>query len=479
LAEWEAVIGLEVHAQLSTDTKLFCGCSTRFGAAPNTQVCPVCLGLPGALPVLNAAAVRYAVRAGLATSCRIIRESFFERKNYFYPDCPKNYQITQYRQPVCRDGCVTLDDGTPIRITRIHLEEDAGKLDHDTGGDFTLVDMNRSGVPLIEIVSEPVLRSAAQARAYMQRLRDLLRYVGVCDGNMERGNLRCDANVSLRRPDAGAPGVKTEIKNLNSFRFVEQALEYEISRQAGILESGDQITQATLLWDADRGEARPMRTKEGAEDYRYFPEPDLPALLIPDDLYESEETSLPELPGDRAARFCQQYGLTKAIAAVLVSSRELADYFEAVADGVDNPVEAAHWVTGEVLRELNLRGVGPDRFPVKPADLAELSGLVDERRISRRTAKDVFARMAETGKPARDFVDAGNLEQISDEVLLESAVEAVINEHPGELAKYLKGKTGLLHFFVGQTMKKTGGRANPDVVVVLLKRLLGARRFGE
>jgi aspartyl-tRNA(Asn)/glutamyl-tRNA(Gln) amidotransferase subunit B len=479
LAEAEVIIGLEVHAQLSTNTKLFCGCSTRYGAAPNTQVCPVCLGLPGALPVLNAGAVRYAVRAGLATSCRINRVCFFERKNYFYPDCPKNYQITQYREPVCRDGRVALDDGTTIGITRIHLEEDAGKLVHDTGGAFTLVDMNRSGVPLVEIVSEPVLRTAAQARAYMQKIRDLLRYIGVCDGNMERGNLRCDANVSLRRPDTGVPGVKTEIKNLNSFRFVEQALAFEINRQNGLLRSGGRVAPATLLWDANRGEARLMRTKEGADDYRYFPEPDLPELTLPDGLYETEVESLPELPDDRVARFVTQYGLTRALAAVLVSSRELADYFEAVTGGVENPVTAANWVTGEVLHALNRLGVGADRFPVQPADLAELSGLVDTGRISRRTAKDVFARMVESGKPAREFIDAENLMQITDEHVLENDVEAVLNNNPGELAKYLNGKTGLLHYFVGQTMKQTGGRADPDVVVALLKRMLEARRSGD
>lgn len=473
MAEYEAVIGLEVHAQLSTATKLFCGCPAEYGGEPNTRVCPVCLGLPGALPVVNRTAVEYAVRAGLAMDCTIANESVFARKNYFYPDCPKNYQISQYETPLCTGGHVAIDGGDhTVGITRVHLEEDAGKLVHDPQAGCSLVDLNRCGVPLIEIVSEPDMRSPAQARAYVQKLRSILRYLDVCDGNMEQGSLRCDVNVSVRRKGDQQLGVKTEIKNVNSFKFIEQALEFEIDRQRNILEGGGAVTQDTLLWDATRGRAEIMRTKEEAHDYRYFPEPDLPLLRVPEETVSAISAVLPELPDARRARFEKQYGLPPYDAGVLTSSRDLADYFETVVQQCGDAKAASNWVMGEVLRELNERQVEIGDLAVTPQDLADLITTLRSGKVNTPTAKEVFKEMAATGRSPRDIVADKGLEQITDEHVIREAAQRAIDDNPDAVAKYLAGKEALLKFFVGQIMKATRGQANPQQAESVLKRLL-------
>jgi aspartyl-tRNA(Asn)/glutamyl-tRNA(Gln) amidotransferase subunit B len=477
LPDYEAVIGLEVHAQLSTRTKLFCGCSARFGAEPNTQVCPVCLGLPGALPTINRTAVEFAVRMGLATGCAIAPESIFARKNYFYPDCPKNYQISQYDTPLCAGGQVTVGDGRrKVRITRIHLEEDAGKLVHAEREAHSYVDMNRCGVPLIEIVSEPDIRTPAEASEYMQRLRTILRYLDICDGNMEEGSLRCDVNISLREAGSEALGVKTEVKNVNSFKFVEQALAFEIDRQTDILKGGGEVTQDTLLWDAQRGEARIMRTKEEAHDYRYFPEPDLLVLRAPESLVRSIAQMLPELPDARRDRFAAQYGLPAYDAGVLTAAREVADYFEAVAAKTSDPKTASNWVMGEVLRELNDRSIEINELEVRPEGLADLIGMLGSGRINTPTAREVFKEMAESGRAASDIISERGLEQITDDDAIREAASRVIDDNPDALAKYLIGNDKILKFFVGQLMKATRGKANPQQAEAILKALLDAHR---
>jgi len=476
-AEMEAVIGLEVHAQLSTATKLFCGCRAEYGGEPNTRVCPVCLGLPGALPVVNRTAIEYAVRAGLATHCTVAPESVFARKNYFYPDCPKNYQISQYEIPLCADGQVTIGDGGhTVGITRIHLEEDAGKLVHDTRAGCSLVDLNRCGVPLIEIVSEPDMRTPAQAREYVQKLRSILRYLDVCDGNMEEGSLRCDINISVRRKGDEKLGVKTEIKNVNSFKFIEQALEFETERQREIVESGGDVTQDTLLWDAAKGRAEIMRTKEEAHDYRYFPEPDLPLLRAPEAMVSAVAAALPELPDLRRARFEDQYGLPSYDAGVLTSSRELADYFEAVTSGCGDAKAASNWVMGEVMRELNERQVEITDLKVTPVALAGLIVALTSGKVNAPTAKEVFKEMASTGRPAADIIVDKGLEQITDDEVIREAAQRAIDDNPDAEAKYLGGKEALLKFFVGQVMKATRGKANPQQAETILKSLLSSHR---
>jgi aspartyl-tRNA(Asn)/glutamyl-tRNA(Gln) amidotransferase subunit B len=477
MTEYEAVIGLEVHAQLTTRTKLFCACRAEYGGQPNTRVCPVCLGLPGALPVTNRAAVEYAVRVGLATHCEIASESVFARKNYFYPDCPKNYQISQYEKPLCTNGYVTVgDDGHRVRITRIHLEEDAGKLIHDPEARCTLVDMNRCCVPLIEIVSEPDMRSPAQAREYVQELRSILRYLDVCDGNMEEGSLRCDINVSIRRRGEDELGVKSEIKNVNSFKSIEQALAYEIDRQRDILERGGSVSQDTLLWDAGTGRAEVMRTKEEAHDYRYFPEPDLLPILAPDSLVQSAAAKLPELPDSRRRRFETQYGLPSYDAGVLTSSREVADYFEAVASGCNDAKAASNWVMGEVLRELNERQMAITHLRVTPGALAGLINELAAGKINTPTAKDVFREMVSTGRSADDIIADEGLEQITDDDAIRGAARRAIADNAEAVAKYLGGKETLLKFFVGEVMKATRGRANPRQAESVVKSLLSALR---
>jgi aspartyl-tRNA(Asn)/glutamyl-tRNA(Gln) amidotransferase subunit B len=480
MADLEAVIGLEVHAQLKTATKLFCGCRVEFGGEPNTRVCPVCLGLPGALPVVNRKALEYAVRAGIATNCVVRGISEFARKNYFYPDCPKNYQISQYETPLCRDGHIDIEDGAlTVRITRIHLEEDAGKLVHDVDAGCSLVDLNRCGVPLIEIVSEPDMRTPAQAREYVQKLRTILRYLDVCDGNMEEGSLRCDINVSLRREGDETLGVKTEIKNVNSFKFIEQALQFEIERQTVIVEGGGTVTQETLLWDASKGRAEIMRTKEEAHDYRYFPDPDLPLLQTTTRMVETIAETLPELPDTRRKRFVDQYELPAYDAGVLTSYRELADYFEAVASDCGDAKAASNWVMGEVLRELNDRQIEIDYLNVPAKELAGLIAEVASGKVNTSTAKEVFKEMASTGQAAADIIADKGLEQITDTDTIRTAALKALDDHPDAVARYLSGKAALLKFFVGQVMKATGGKANPRQAEAELKSLLESRRGGS
>ena len=477
MSRYEAVIGLEVHAQLRTQSKMFCGCSAAFGGAPNTQVCPVCLGLPGALPVANARAVEFAVRLGLATHCTIAHESIFARKNYFYPDCPKDYQISQFDTPLCHDGHMTLDNGTRIRIRRIHLEEDAGKLVHLDGADHSLVDMNRSGVPLVEIVSEPDLRTPAEASEYLQKLRTLVRYLGICDGNMEEGSLRCDVNVSLRERGSAELGVKTEVKNLNSFKQVEQAVEYECERQAKVLESGGRVTQDTLLWDPAAGRAAVMRSKEEAHDYRYFPEPDLRTLRVGAAELEAIQGGLPELPDARRARFVAGYKLPAYDAGVLTASREMADYYEEVVKAGADAKAASNWVMGEVSRELNERGMEIRDFAMKPAVLAGLVTLQESGNMNSSAAKAVFAEMLKNAnETAAAVMQRLGLEQVSDNTAIEKEADAVLDAHPDEVARYLAGKEQLLQFFVGQLMKRTRGKANPQLATDLIRTLLDKRR---
>ncbi len=478
--EYEAVIGLEVHAQLLTESKIFCRCSTEFGAEPNTHVCPVCLGMPGVLPVLNKRAVDYAIRMGLAVNGRINRHAVFARKNYFYPDLPKGYQISQYEEPLVEGGYIDLEDAETkrrVRLVRIHLEEDAGKSVHAeeyVGENETLVDLNRCGVPLIEIVSEPDLRSPHEAYLYLTKLRQLVRYLGICDGNMEQGSLRCDANVSVRPKGSSELGVKTELKNMNTIRGVERALEFEVKRQVQILSTGGEVTQQTLLWDEKRGVAEPMRSKEMAHDYRYFPEPDLVPLEVEASWVETIRREMPELPDARRKRFVAAFGLPEYDATVLTESRELADYYEAVVEAGANPKKASNWVMGEVLRILNSEKIEITDFRVAPAQLAELIELVGSGSISGSAGKSVLAEMAKTGKPARQVVEEQGLVQISDEEALTSVVRQVLAEHPKEVERFRQGEAKLLGFFVGQVMRATRGKANPKLVNQLLRKQLEA-----
>jgi len=479
-SDYEPVIGLEAHAQLRTATKIFCGCSTQFGAPPNANVCPVCLGYPGALPVLNRAAVEMALKAALATGCEISPRSIFERKNYFYPDLPKGYQISQYETPLALRGAVTIeneaDGGTrAIRLTRIHMEEDAGKLVHDgMGGSDTRsqVDFNRSGVPLIEIVSEPDIFSPAEAHAYLTRLRSILLYLEVCDGNMEEGSLRCDANVSVRQKGATRLGTRVEIKNLNSFRNVARALEHEIARQSKVLAGGGTVTQETRLFDADEGVTAPMRGKEEAMDYRYFPDPDIPPLLVDDAWIEKVRAQIPELPAARRARFIADYGLTPKEALFLTLEKPLADYFETTAKGSGNPRAASAWVANELIGRLNAAGLSIADAKVSPQTLASLIRLIDDQTISGKIAKTVFDEMFATGAPPDTIVKRSGLTQITDEASIAAIVDAVIAGNPGQAEQYRGGKTAALGWFVGQVMKASGGKANPALVNKLLKEKL-------
>ena len=454
MANWEAVIGLEVHARLLTRTKIFCACATEFGAPPNTHVCPVCLGYPGALPVLNRQAVELAMRAAIATGCTIHERSVFARKNYFYPDLPKGYQISQFDQPLATGGSVR-----GVRLQRIHMEEDAGKLIH--ASDASLVDLNRAGVPLIEIVSEPDLHSAVEADAYLTRLRQILMYGEICDGNMEEGSLRCDANVSVRRPGEDF-GTRAEIKNLNSFRFLRNAIEFEIQRQIAVRESGGRIEQETRLFDVASGETRAMRSKEEAHDYRYFPEPDLFTLNVDRAWIDDVARSLPEMPDSRIKRYVAM-GIPEVEAGDLVATRELADYFEAVARG-GNPKAAANWVRNEVLR------LG--HFRIEPQNLARLIALIDAGVIGSKAAKEVFEEMSNGTASPDAIVERLGLSQIADPAIIRDAARQVIDAHPQQVAQYRGGKTQVFGFLVGQLMKQTRGKAKAELANEILRELL-------
>jgi aspartyl-tRNA(Asn)/glutamyl-tRNA(Gln) amidotransferase subunit B len=464
---WEAVIGLEVHARLLTKTKLFCGCAPAFGAPPNTNVCPICLGYPGTLPVLNRQAVELALRMAAATGCEIHSRSVFARKNYFYPDLPKGYQISQFDQPLATRGRVA-----GVRIARIHIEEDAGKLLHEP--DLSLVDLNRAGTPLIEIVSEPDLRSAAEANTYLTRLRQILMYTGVCDGNMEEGSLRCDANVSVRRP--GDPlGTRTEIKNLNSFRFLGRAIEHEIERQIALLEGGGRVVQETRLFDVASGETRVMRSKEEAHDYRYFPEPDLFTLQVPEKWIADVRSALPALPDARIERYQREHGLSAVDAEVLVASREVADYFEGVADASGNARASGNWVRNEVLRVLNEQKLEVRDYRVTPPMLGRLIRLIDSGAIGGKAAKEVFEEMSASGDEAASVVERKGLSQVSDPDAIRAAARIVLERNADTVAQYHAGSQKVFGFLVGQLMKEMRGKAKADLANEILRELLEKR----
>ncbi|WP_244947577.1 Asp-tRNA(Asn)/Glu-tRNA(Gln) amidotransferase subunit GatB [Acidithiobacillus thiooxidans] len=472
--DWEVVIGLEVHAQLNTATKIFCGCPTAFGAEPNSHTCPVCLAMPGALPVLNGAAVDKAIALSLAIGAELNRHSVFARKNYFYPDLPKGYQISQYELPVVGKGQLTVQmaDGSEkvIGVTRAHLEEDAGKSLHEAFVGQTGIDLNRAGTPLLEIVSEPDMRSSAEAVAYLKKLHALVRYLEICDGNMQEGSFRCDANVSLRRP--GDPfGTRAEIKNLNSFRFLEKAIEYEILRQKDILESGGSIVQETRLYDANRDETRSMRSKEEANDYRYFPDPDLLPLVLDEARIEKVRQSLPELPDAKRERFMQAYQLSAYDAGVLTAGRDLADYYESVADGVEGKL-AANWVMGDLLGALNKAGVEIQDCPVSAEKLRLLVQRIEDKTISGKIAKEIFEEIFHQGGEIDAIIDSRGLRQITDASAIAAMIDEIIAANPQQVAGFRAGKDKLLGFFVGQVMKASQGKANPDQVnTLLLERL--------
>jgi len=474
MGEYDAVIGLEVHAQLITETKAFCTCPNRYGAPPNTLVCPVCLGMPGILPVLNRAMLEQAMKLAFAVGATIHPRSKFDRKNYFYPDLPKGYQISQYDEPFSTGGSIELQvDGHRklIRIRRIHLEEDAGKSMHQPDGS-TLVDMNRCGVPLVEVVSEPDMSSPAEARAYLNEIRRLVRWLSVCDGNMEEGSLRCDANVSVHRKESEEFGIATEVKNMNSIRGVERALAYEIERQIGVLENGGTITRQTLLWDEAAEIARPMRRKESSDDYRYFPEPDLVEVVVTPEWIEQISRGMMELPPARRRRFCQEYGLSEATAEILAGERGVADYFEALAKESGNAKSAANWVQGEVLRILKERNCEIASFPVSVSDLASLMKEVEAERLSLGGAKRVLDRMVETGQSPESIIEQEGFAQTSDAQEIEKVVREILARFPNEVVKYKSGKKNLFGFFVGETMKATKGQANPKVASEILQKLL-------
>ncbi len=480
--QYEPVIGLEVHAQLKTETKIFCSCSTRFGAAPNANTCPVCTGMPGVLPVLNRKAVTFAIRSALATNCTIARESRFDRKNYFYPDLPKGYQISQYAYPIAEHGHLTIEieEGIELNgeqkkiigITRIHMEEDAGKLIHDSGRAKSMVDLNRTGVPLVEIVSEPDIRSASEAGAYLRKLHAILRYIDVCDGNMEQGSFRCDANISLRPVGQEKFGIRAELKNLNSFKHVEKAIQYEIQRQTYILDEGKKVVQETRLWDPVKNITKSMRGKEDAHDYRYFPDPDLVPLIVDDEWINEVRIDMPELPDARKARFMDEYALSAYDAGVLTSSRHLADYFEETAKSLKNKKLAANWVMGPVLGLIKGEENTIETLPITSAFLAELLVLLENSTINANGAKAVFEKMIDSDNSPISLVKEMGLEQVSDQSELEGIVNEVITANPNELEAYRGGKTRLFSFFMGQIMKKTRGKADPKIVTELLKKKL-------
>jgi aspartyl-tRNA(Asn)/glutamyl-tRNA(Gln) amidotransferase subunit B len=478
VARYEPVIGLEVHCQLLTQTKLFCACANEFGSEPNTQVCPVCLGLPGSLPVLSRHAVTLAIRAALATDCTVNAVSVFARKNYFYPDLPKGYQISQYDEPLAEGGHIEIPSGDAfrrIRLHRIHMEEDAGKLLHEGfswSAEKSGVDFNRGGVPLIEIVTHPDLRTAQEAHDYLTALKAVLLYAGVSDCNMEEGSLRCDANVSVRKRGTEALGTRAEIKNLNSFRNVARAIDHEVARQVAVIEAGGTVVQETRLWNADKAQTASMRSKEEAHDYRYFPEPDLPPLVVSTAWVDEVRASLPELPAVKRRRFAREYGLSDYDAGVLTLSREVADYFETVARASGNSKASSNWVMNEVLGQRKVDEGPLSHCKVSPDNLAALIRLIDAGTISGKIAKDVFLKMWDTGQTPAAIVERDGLVQVSDEGVLEAAVAEILAASPEQVATYRKGRTGTFGWFVGQVMKKTGGKANPNLVNALLKKAL-------
>jgi len=479
VSAWETVIGLEIHAQLATESKIFSGSATRYGAPPNAQANLVDLGYPGVLPVLNAQAVRMAVKLGLAINARIATHSVFARKNYFYPDLPKGYQISQYELPIVAEGAIdiVLEDGSTKRIgvTRAHLEEDAGKSLHEGLPGVTGIDLNRAGTPLVEIVSEPHLRSAREAVAYMKKVHTLVRYLEICDGNMQEGSFRCDANVSVRPLGAQKFGTRAEIKNLNSFRFVERAINYEVARQIDLLESGGKVVQETRLYDPDKAETRSMRSKEEANDYRYFPDPDLLPVELDQAFIDAVRASLPELPDQKAGRFASEYGLSPYDAGVLTASRELADYYEDVVSAApQDPKLAANWVMGELAAALNKQNLDVTSGKLAAGRLAGLLARIADQTISGKLAKEVFESMWAEGATADAVIEAKGLRQITDSAAIEGVIDAVLQKNPGQLAEYRSGKDKLFGFFVGQVMKATGGKANPAQLNELLKKKLSS-----
>ncbi|NPV54840.1 MAG: Asp-tRNA(Asn)/Glu-tRNA(Gln) amidotransferase subunit GatB [Firmicutes bacterium] len=474
--EYEVVIGLEVHAELQTESKMFCGCSTKFGAAPNSHVCPICLGMPGVLPVINRKAVEFAIRAGLALNCEIAEFSKFDRKNYFYPDLPKNYQISQYDLPLCRNGYIDISSERRIRIRRVHLEEEAGKSIHEgqniLESSFSLEDYNRTGIPLLEIVSEPDIRSPREAYVYLSTLRSILQYIGVSDCKMEEGSLRCDANISVRPRGSIQYGAQTELKNLNSFRAVERGLEFEAERQINALRRGERVVRETRHWDEARGVTVPMRSKEEAHDYRYFPEPDLVPMVIGREWVERVRGELPELPGARKERFIVEYGLPEYDADLITESRAMADFFEACARSYRDPKVVSNWIMGELSRLMNESGKDISEVLITPEGLVEMLELIDDGVITGKIAKTVFEEMFRTGKAAREVVEEKGLVQIADESQLLGVIDQVIAENPGPVADVASGKDKAITFLVGQVMRKTRGRANPQVATRLLRERL-------
>ncbi|KFN39878.1 glutamyl-tRNA amidotransferase [Smithella sp. F21] len=473
--EFETVIGLEVHAQMLTDTKIFCNCSTKFGSAPNSHTCPVCLGMPGVLPVLNKKVVEYAMKMALATNCTINPSNSFARKNYFYPDLPKGYQISQYAYPLAEHGYIILEgngEQRKIGITRIHMEEDAGKLIHDDVNPVSYVDLNRTGVPLIEIVGEPDIRSPEEAAEYLRRLHEILVYLEICDGNMEEGSFRCDANVSIRPKGQKEFGTRTELKNMNSFRNVQRALEYEVKRQQYLVENGEKIIQETRLWDDAQGATNPMRSKEEAHDYRYFPDPDLVPVMVDEAWVSQIRLGMPELPQAKRERFINEYQIPAYDAGVLTADKALAEYYEEVVKLCGKPKMVSNWVMGDVLKFLNEDKRGIRECPISARSLADMIILIEEGTISGKIAKEVITDMYETGKTPQDIIKEKSLVQITDEGELVKTVTAIIAANSKQLADYRGGKEKLFGFFVGQVMKATQGKANPQLVNDLLKKML-------
>ncbi|HQK99232.1 MAG TPA: Asp-tRNA(Asn)/Glu-tRNA(Gln) amidotransferase subunit GatB [Smithellaceae bacterium] len=473
--DFETVIGLEVHAQLTTETKIFCTCSTTFGGAPNSHACPVCLGMPGVLPVLNKKVVEYAMKMALATNCTINPQNVFARKNYFYPDLPKGYQISQYAYPIAEHGYIWIEAGDEkkkIGITRIHMEEDAGKLIHDENNPSSYVDLNRTGVPLIEIVSEPDIRSPEEAAEYLKRLHEILVYLEICDGNMEEGSFRCDANVSIRPRGRKEFGTRTELKNMNSFRNVQRALEYEVKRQQYRVENGETIVQETRLWDDAQGVTNPMRSKEEAHDYRYFPDPDLVPVVIDADWVARIQSEMPELPLNMRERFVAEYGIPAYDAGVLTSDKALALYYEEVVRRCGQPKIASNWVMGDVLKYLNEDKRSIRECPISPVALSDMIALIEKGTISGKMAKELVEDMYKTGKPPQEIISEKGMVQITDEGQLAQTITAIIEANPAQVAQYRAGKDKIFGFFVGQVMKATGGKANPQLVNDLLKKAL-------